>query len=304
MSNVKWIKLSTNMFEDEKIRLIEQMPDSDTILIIWVKLLSQAGKTNASGYIYLSENIPYTDEMLATIFNRPVSTVRLALKTFQDFGMISIDEHHFISIENWEKHQNIEGLEKIREQTRKRVARHRQRQKEQKEQKKLHVTQEDDIKPINDNGNDACNVTVTESNATEEELEEELELEVDKEQQQEKESVAEIIQFWDNNGFGINNMHAKESLLLWLDDSPFQSPKEMILKALDIASKNNARRLNYVEGILKNWTNESLLTIEEVEENDNRVRERRGGNARNTGAGASYEQALEEVERARKSFNR
>ena len=64
---VKWIKLSTTMFEDEKIRLIESMPEADTLLIIWIKLLAQAGKTNASGYIFLNENIPYTEDMLATL---------------------------------------------------------------------------------------------------------------------------------------------------------------------------------------------------------------------------------------------
>lgn len=126
MSDVKWIKLSTHMFEDEKIRLIECMPDADTILVIWVKLLAQAGKTNASGYIYLNENIPYTDEMLATIFNRPIATVRLALRTFRDFGMIEISDNQFINICNWEKHQNLAALEKIREQTRNRVAKHRE----------------------------------------------------------------------------------------------------------------------------------------------------------------------------------
>src|SRR5690606_23753905 len=129
MSEVKWIKLNTHMFEDEKIRIIEQMPDGDTILIIWIKLLSQAGKTNASGYIFLNENIPYTDEMLSTIFQRPLSTVRLALTTFKNFGMIHIDEQSFISISNWEKHQNVASLEKIREDTRKRVQKHRQKQK-------------------------------------------------------------------------------------------------------------------------------------------------------------------------------
>ncbi|WP_163538276.1 phage replisome organizer N-terminal domain-containing protein [Gracilibacillus sp. YIM 98692] len=159
MSNVKWIKLSTQMFEDEKIRLIEKMPEADTILIIWVKLLAQAGKVNASGYIFLSENIPYTDEMLSTLFDRPIGTVRMALKTFQQFGMIEIDENQFISITNWEKHQNIEGLDKIREQTRKRVAKHRERKKiEQKNH---------------------SNVTETLSNETEEELERELDKEKD-----------------------------------------------------------------------------------------------------------------------------
>lgn len=151
MSEVKWIKLSTNMFEDEKIRLIETMPDADTILVIWVKLLAQAGKTNATGYIYLNENIPYTDEMLATIFNRPIATVRLALKTFQQFGMIEISDNHFINICNWEKHQNIDALEKIRLDTRMRVQKYREKQKLI--------------------GNEDCNVTVTFGNETEEEEE-------------------------------------------------------------------------------------------------------------------------------------
>lgn len=117
------------MFDDEKIKLIEQMPDADTILIIWMKLLTQAGKTNSSGYIFLNENIPYTDEMLATIFNRPLSTIRLALKTFEDLGMVGIDEDSFISITNWSNHQSLERLNQIREQTRKRVQKHRDKKK-------------------------------------------------------------------------------------------------------------------------------------------------------------------------------
>lgn len=75
MGNIKWIKLSTAMFDDEKIKLIEKLPEADTILIIWIKLLSQAGRTNANGYIYLNENVPYTEEMLATIFDRSLNTV-------------------------------------------------------------------------------------------------------------------------------------------------------------------------------------------------------------------------------------
>src|SRR5690625_6260081 len=99
------------MFDDEKIKLIEKLPESDTILIIWIKLLSQAGRTNANGYIYLNENVPYTEEMLATIFDRSLNTVRLALKTLREFGMIHIDDDSFIRISNWEKHQNVERSE-------------------------------------------------------------------------------------------------------------------------------------------------------------------------------------------------
>lgn len=129
MSQIKWIKLSTTMFDDEKIKLIEKMPEADTILVIWIKLLAQAGKTNASGYIYLAENIPFTDEMLSAIFDRPLNTVRMALQVFQKFGMIEITDEHLILIENWGKHQNVEGLDKIRQQTKERVARHREQKK-------------------------------------------------------------------------------------------------------------------------------------------------------------------------------
>ncbi|MEC0395419.1 phage replisome organizer N-terminal domain-containing protein [Bacillus subtilis] len=165
MSEVKWIKLSTQMFEDEKIKLIEQMPESDTILIIWVKLLAQAGKTNASGYIYLSENIPYSDEMLAAIFGRPLNIVRLALNTFQKFGMIEINEENYISISNWEKHQNLDAMEKIREQNRKRVQKHREKQK---------------LLQLTSSSNVTCNVTETESNGTDIDKELDIDKEKDK----------------------------------------------------------------------------------------------------------------------------
>lgn len=160
MADVKWIKLSVNMFDDEKIKLIETMPEADTLLVIWLKLLAQAGRTNASGYIYLSENIPYTDEMLSAVFHRPLSTIRLALKVFKDFGMVEIDEHSYLNIANWEKHQNIEGMEKIRKQTRERVAKHRE------------------AKRINNpavNKSEDVTLHVTHGNATELELELELE---------------------------------------------------------------------------------------------------------------------------------
>lgn len=169
MSDVKWIKLSTNMFEDEKIRLIEQMPEADTILIIWVKLLSQAGKTNASGYIYLSENIPYTEEMLATIFNRPIGTVRLALETFKSFGMIEIDDQSFISISNWEKHQNVEGMERVRKLNAERNRRYRQRKK----QNQIEENKDSDV-------------SVTSRDDTEGDIEEDIDKEKERESEREK----------------------------------------------------------------------------------------------------------------------
>jgi DnaD/phage-associated family protein len=88
----------------------------------------------------------------------------------------------------------------------------------------------------------------------------------DKEEENQQVDVKEIIEFWDKNGFGYTNVNAKEQLLSWLDDSGFLHPKAVILKALNIACANNKRRLSYVVGILKNWQNESLLSVEEIDD--------------------------------------
>lgn len=128
MSEVKWIKITTGIFDDEKILLIESLPDSYAIITCWFKLLCLAGKQNNSG-VFLMGRIAYTDKMLATIFRMKETTVTLALQTFEQFGMIEIVDG-VITIPNWEKHQSLDKLEHAREQTRIRVARHRDKQKQ------------------------------------------------------------------------------------------------------------------------------------------------------------------------------
>ena len=129
MSEVKWIKICTDIFDDEKISLIDGMPDRDGIIVIWFKLLCMAGKQNNGGVFMLNDKIAYTDEMLATIFRRPLNTVRLALKTFEQFGMVNIINNAY-TIPNWEKHQSLGKLEAAKEKNRLRVAAHRERQKQ------------------------------------------------------------------------------------------------------------------------------------------------------------------------------
>ena len=128
MAEVKWIKIVTDIFDNRKIRQIEALPEGDTIIVIWFKLLCLAGVINDNGNVYITKEIPYNDETLATQFNRPLKTIQLAMTTFTSFGMVEIIDD-MLKISNWGNYQNINGLEKIREQTRQRVARHREKQK-------------------------------------------------------------------------------------------------------------------------------------------------------------------------------
>ena len=128
LAEVKWIKIVVDIFDDEKIRLIESMPDGDALLVIWIKLLCLAGKQNNHGVFMINDKLPYTDEMFATIFNRNISTVKLALSTFEKFGMIEI-YNNTVYIPNWEKHQSLDALERKREYQKEWVKNKRAKQK-------------------------------------------------------------------------------------------------------------------------------------------------------------------------------
>lgn len=127
--SITWIKLSVNIFEDEKIQIIESMPEGPQMILVWIKLLALAGKINQEGIITLTENKAYTPEYLATLFRMPVEFVNHALETFQDFGMITTDENYKIIITHWTKYQNVEGMERIRQKERERKKLARERKK-------------------------------------------------------------------------------------------------------------------------------------------------------------------------------
>lgn len=121
MAELKWIKLATDIFDDEKILLIESLPDAYEIITVWFKLLCLAGKMNNSGVFMMNNRIAYTDKMLSTIFRMKEATVTLALKTFEEFGMIETVDG-VITIPNWDKHQSLDAYEKRKERDRLRKA--------------------------------------------------------------------------------------------------------------------------------------------------------------------------------------
>ncbi len=239
MASVKWIKIVIDVFDDEKMMLIDALPERDGIIVVWFKLLCLAGKQNNGGVLMLNDRIAYTDEMLSTIFRRPINVVRLALNTFEQFGMIEI-VNNTITIPNWDKHQSLDKLEQAREKTRKRVARHREKQK------------------LLAGG---CNVTrngeVTQSNATEEEKEEDLEKDLEKEVEVVKGAGApdyddpdNQLQIFKGNIFLSENQTAD-----LLDKMGLEAFDEYIARLSTFIHENNATVKSHYQTILK-WYNE------------------------------------------------
>jgi len=224
MSEVKWIKIKTNIFDDEKIKFIETMPDSDTILVIWFKLLAMAGRSNNEGYIMLTETIPYTQQMLTSYLNRKETVVQLAMETFQRLDMIDITDENAILISNWSRHQNLDGMEKIRIQTRERVQKYREKQKQIP-------------------SNATCNVTVTQSNALDKEIEEDKELKDIKEKntKKEKTELEKALQ-----EFELFRKKIKAPLT--------PRAKELVIKKLDKMEQTEENKIKILEqSILNGW---------------------------------------------------
>lgn len=258
MSEIKWIKITTDIFDDEKICLIDALPDPDAILVIWFKILTLAGKHNSNGLLMMTDKVHYTDEMLATIFRRPLNTVRMAIGIFEQFGMIEIIDG-IISLPNWEKHQNVDGMEKIKEQTRNRVAKYR------KKQKNLAL------------GNVTCNVTVTDGNALEEDKEENKNrLDKDKNKRRitttnssgDQENILELFQSEFRrllSGFEI------EEINHLLNENDVDLVKEALKTAINSGKPN----IKYIGGILRNWQMNNVTTVEQVRQSEKKNKDKK-----------------------------
>ena len=128
MADVKWIKLTTDMFDNRKIKHLRKLPDGNNIVLLWIMLLTMAGRCNAGGMIFLTENIPYTPKMLADELDFEENTVILGIQALENFNMVCTQDGCF-TIAGWEEYQNTDKLAEMREQNRLRQAKFKQKQK-------------------------------------------------------------------------------------------------------------------------------------------------------------------------------
>lgn len=126
MSEVKWIKIASDIFEDEKIKLITGK-NADSIILIWFKLLCLAGRLNNRG-IFIIGKKPYDIKMFADAFGRKESLVKEAFQTFDELEMIELIDG-IVTLPNWEKHQASDALERKRERDKEYKAKIRENKK-------------------------------------------------------------------------------------------------------------------------------------------------------------------------------
>lgn len=83
-----WLKLKRDFFRRHDIQIVENMPNGKDYILFYLKLLCESVDHN--GNIRFSEQIPYNEQMLATITNTNIDVVRSAIQVFEELGMMEV----------------------------------------------------------------------------------------------------------------------------------------------------------------------------------------------------------------------
>ena len=83
-----WLKVKRDFFKRHDIQIIEDMPNGKDYILFYLKLLCES--VDHEGNLRFSEEIPYNEQMLATITRTNIDVVRSAIKIFTQLNMMEI----------------------------------------------------------------------------------------------------------------------------------------------------------------------------------------------------------------------
>lgn len=243
---MKWIKLATNIFDQGKIKLIMRMPAGDTIIAIWLQILTHCGKECQDGILRISSEVPYTADMLAMIFGREPATMKLALETFQQLKMIEVIDGVYC-LPNWNKYQSPDKYEINRAKDRKRLQEWRKKQKEKSELPQISTSSK----------NETFHETFQKRNETGTEIEVEEDKDKDiyssscssTKQQKVKDGHSAVSDFYIHNVRPTPSEYELNCLL----DLADEYSDTWTIEALKETIKGGGRGLRYTEKILERW---------------------------------------------------
>ena len=240
MADVGWVRLSTRLFENRKIKYLLNQPKGAELVLLWVHLLCAAGTVNDGGRVYISQNVMYTPQSLAADFGVPKTIADKALTLFQDLELIEVESDGCIQILGWEKHQNVTGLEKIREQNRLRKQKQRQCDKSRNVDEDMsrdsHVTECDKSR------------NVTQQRREEKNRKEKDDYHHPKRNDDDEEKHTEIFSLWEKNMMPLTPI-VGEKLQALLGEVGEVAVEQGILAAVE----HGARNFAYVQTVARNY---------------------------------------------------
>ena len=237
-----WFKISADIFDNKKIKIIRAMRNGDSMALMWFFLLSVARQQNDNGYVYATEGVAYTPKTLAAVSGFKPKLVETALDIFQQYNMIDIEDNGYIYIVGWDEYQNTEALAKLKdkrtqgesdkEKTRLRVAKYRQKQKCNDICNANTALQTTNCNVTCNDGNADGNADVTLQNVT---------------SNAGSDSVDNPIGFWNHNIAPIT-AYLSERIHAVMDDYG----ESIAMEAMRITAQQGKKSIAYFEAVSKN----------------------------------------------------
>lgn len=234
-----WLQLKEDFFDDDTMAYIEDQPNGKEYALIYLKMCLKSLKLD--GYLKRvvgNTIIPYDIPTLAKLVNSNVDTVRVAMKMFEQIGLINI-------LDSGEIYMNqIEEM--IGSET------------EAAKQKRLERAKTENATLSQDSRK---NVAQSKSKS--------LEIEIEKEQQPQT-NYQKLVAVFEKNGFGtispISSQKLNDELTDFTQENGSTDESFNVLnKAFEIAVVNGVSNLNYVLSITKRWYQSKLFTVSDIE---------------------------------------
>ena len=223
MKRIKWIKLQVDAFQDMRIKRIRRLRKGSDYVLLLLELKLLAAFNDDEGKIYFTEDQELTDQDLAEHFGTTVSFMTKALQRFETDHFIERLEKGHILILSWNEDQGLSKEDKVREQTRQRVAKHRAKKKDEEQTTAQEKIPEDVLELIADEVPDKDIIKTMSS----------------------KDMNSAIAHY--KMVFG--NMKSSEMLDLKKLEKEYGS--ELVCHAIDVTAERKVRGVNYIIGILR-----------------------------------------------------
>lgn len=83
-----WLRLKKDFFKRHDIQIVENMPNGKDYILFYLKLLCEG--VDHDGNLRFNDQIPYNEQMLATITNTNIDIVKHAIELFTNLQMMEV----------------------------------------------------------------------------------------------------------------------------------------------------------------------------------------------------------------------
>ena len=101
-----WLKIQEHFFDSDEMIYFDSIENGDKYIVIWMKILLKCLKDKDDeeyGFLRFNDKLPYNDELLSKVLRCDLDNLRVAMKYFQDLGMVQIMDDKTIYIESVQK---------------------------------------------------------------------------------------------------------------------------------------------------------------------------------------------------------